>query len=258
MRENLYHILFAFIIFSCEPKQKEQLESKISFSVDVSSVIHEASNFHSECVDSTFTIKYESGEPRLTFKRSNGKIDSTLLEQYKSGLPKVRVNFENGKLKFGGHGNYYDSLLVYFYTTEDDTLRVETPIYKSYYHTNPNGELVYLRNYNSAGEPISSTGDLITHVKLVNIGDSSIFHFYLTNEPYFARYYDLQRRFFLSSMDGALDQHELAIDEETSAAFYKVSNIERENLELIGIAKFTDLVMEIETSQIMIDSLRLP
>ncbi|WP_185153517.1 hypothetical protein, partial [Fulvivirga lutimaris] len=236
------HLFLVIVSFSCQEKNNDSDTDSIVFAKEILKVIDEAKHYHPNILDSTFNIPYESGETWITFKRTNGTLDSTLLEQYKSGLPKTEINFNLGSLSFGEHGSYYDTLIVYYFATKTDTMRMEMPMYKWYYNSNPNGELVYQRNYDSLGDPTNSKGDLIEYTKHANQSDSIVIHFYLVREPYFARYYDLHRKFYLTISGTEINNEEIEINEKYSAVFYKLSQSELKGKQVTGIAEYTDVV----------------
>lgn len=255
MKNKFTTLIILTLIVSCT-SQKEDTELgwkfyfkdyNVPFSGHIDSLIMLANSTIDGLGDTTLILTYADGAKYLEITSKSGLLDSSLLEYYENGSIKSEINFEKGKLAFGEQGEYYDKFLSYAFRTDDDTMIMETPIYKYYYHTDPSNSLCYRRDYNEKGDPISSGGNLIAYAKPSRKLDIEIdtigFHFYLVREPYSGRYYDLERKFYvtlISNVDTLSE--ELEINEEFSAVFYERSADIKKIRSILGVAEFQDII----------------
>jgi len=265
----IFLTIVVFSILSCSNLEEGRIKAfRKDFNINPSShileLIDSAKSIASSHPDSSFIVNYSTGEPWLKFRVSNNVLDSSLIEYYECGRIKSLFHFNSGNLKYGKHGEFYNKSLVYFFiNASNDTMRSETSQYKTYYFGSPRGELLYKRSYNEVGEPTSSEGNLITDIKAIKKDsskmDSTLYHFYVVDEPYPSRYYDMERqlRLNISNKDQVVIYDTLDINYDVTAAFYLSNLTEPGNYEFNIVASITDLIYTpagTDTSSIQIDT----
>lgn len=188
---------------------------------------------------------YKNGDTASIVRYYKGFKDSIETKIYPSGFLESLSSWRKGRL-FGESISYYDSLKdIYFTERDNDTVKVEEPLKKSYLVYGLDEQVIYSRKFDKSSKLIAENGKTVLLTKLegneIYMFDTLAIQYYLASPDW------VTREFFINiyNSDGALiSSKPQIIDEKHDAVFFETIFKNSGVYKIEAISKFSDDLFE--------------